>query len=287
MSLKIPDENAVSPAAARIKEVMLPTDYPTEKLLGWEFAAFTERQCVERILKELRAGRGGWLITVNLDHLRRLALDEAYATLCRQADILVADGMPLIWASRIQRTPLPERVAGSSLVSTLSAGAAAEDRSVFLLGGESGTAQEAAAVLTARHPEIKIAGTCCPTIDSRVSPDDPGLEATLEALSAANPDIVYVGLGSPKQELLIDQFRTIFPGTWWIGVGISFSYLCDRIRRPPVWAREAGMEWFFRLLQEPRRLSGRYLRDDLPFFFVLLARASARRLRKSFARRLL
>lgn len=254
---------------------MVKQDIPTQELRGWRFAAMTELRVINHILSESQSGRGGWLVTANLDHLRRLTCDEEFATLCRQANFLVADGMPLIWASRVQGTPLPERVAGSSLVSTLSRAAAEQGRSVFLLGGDPGTAEGAARVLQDRCPGLEIAGICCPTLSADITQNEAEFARIADLLARAKPDIIYVALGSPKQELLISQLRDLLPHAWWLGVGISFSYLCGRIRRAPGWVRQAGMEWLYRLAQEPRRLAGRYLRDDVPFCIGLLLRAAA------------
>lgn len=253
---------------------MKETDYPIEMLSGWPFAAVTEDQCVSYILREIREDRGGWVVTANLDLLRRLVRDGDFAALCGQASFIVADGMPLIWASWIQGSPLPERVAGSSLISALSAGAAKHACSVFLLGGKAGTAEAAAEVLSLHYPNLQVAGTCCPRISRNLEENEREIERIVDQLKAARPDIVYVALGSPKQEILINRLRPYFPGTWWLGVGISFSYLCGRIRRPPGWVRQSGLEWLYRLVQEPRRLAWRYLVNDFPFGVSLLIHAA-------------
>ena len=139
-------------------------EVPSVRLRGWKIHALTQAQCVRHILAELDAGRGGWVATVNVDHLRRLGRDHDFGSLYAQASLVVADGMPLVWASRLQGTPLPERVAGSDLICSLSAAAAERGRSVFLLGGTPGTAQAASARLRAEYPALRIAGCCCPQI---------------------------------------------------------------------------------------------------------------------------
>jgi N-acetylglucosaminyldiphosphoundecaprenol N-acetyl-beta-D-mannosaminyltransferase len=247
---------------------------PVIELCGIRIDAITEQQCVERVLRALADGRGGWITTPNLDHLRRLAGDAEFRALCAPADLVVADGAPLVWASRLQRTPLPERVAGSDLISSLSAGAARAGRSVFLLGGDAGTAEGAAAVLRARHPELCIAGTHRPELGFE---RDPAQRTEIERiLAAAAPDIVYVALGSPKQERVIAELRPLLPRTWWLGIGISFSFLTGDVRRAPPWMRKVGLEWTHRLAQEPKRLARRYLVDGLPFAARLLARSAWR-----------
>lgn len=254
------------------------------RLLGTRFHPVTEAQCIDQIMFELAAGRGGWLLTANLDHLRRLVRDEDYGSLCAGATLVVADGMPVVWASRVQGTPLPQRVAGSDLVNTLSAAAAERGRSVFLLGGDPGTAEAAAKVLAQRYPNFLLAGLDCPA--PGFDQDQQELNRIEAMLIASKPDIVYVALGSPKQERLIAALRDRLPQTWWIGVGISFSFLCGRVRRAPRWLQYAGMEWLHRLMQEPGRLSGRYLRHGLPFALSLFGFVLWNRLRRTSSPRI-
>lgn len=247
---------------------------PRIELLGVSLHAITEAECVARVHAELAAGRGGWVTTPNLDHLRRLVRDDSFRTLCAGSSLAVADGAPLVLASKLQRTPLPARVAGSDLISSLSAAAAEHGRSVFLLGGDPGTAEGAARVLRERHPTLVIAGTACP--EPGFERDSARLRALTEMLERARPDIVYVALGSPKQERLIADLRPILPAAWWLGIGISFSFLTGDVRRAPAWMRRAGLEWVHRLGQEPRRLARRYLVDGLPFAAVLFTRTAWR-----------
>lgn len=240
----------------------------TVSIRGVHLHAITQRQCIDTIIRRSREGKGGWVVTPNLDHLRRLTRDRQTAELCSGATLMVADGMPLIWASRIQGTPLPERVAGSDLISTLSAAAAAHDRSIFLLGGAGDTSVRAAAVLRQRHPNIRIVGIDSPPIGFEKNPAE--LARISAMLQEAAPDIVFVALGSPKQEQLIASLRPKMPATWWLGIGISFSFLCGEVKRAPRWVQHLGLEWVHRLVQEPRRLARRYLVECIPFGIQLL-----------------
>jgi len=250
-------------------------DLPRIELSGIGLHAITEAECVDHVVRELRDGRGGWIVTPNLDHMRRLTTDASYRELCESADVLVADGMPLLWASRVQGTPLPERVAGSSLISTLTAGLARRGGGrVFLLGGDGATAAEAARVLARRHPEIVVCGLESPRVGDHV--DDATRERLGRRLRWSRPDLVFVALGSPKQERLIRALREEYDGAWMVGVGISFSFLAGHVRRAPTWMQRAGLEWVHRLAQEPRRLARRYLVDGIPFAVRLMV-TSARR----------
>jgi N-acetylglucosaminyldiphosphoundecaprenol N-acetyl-beta-D-mannosaminyltransferase len=184
--------------------------------------------------------------------------------------------MPLVWAARLQRTPVPERVAGSNLISSLTADAAARGASVFLLGGSPGTAARAAQVFRSRHPALNVAGVLSPPLGFERNASE--LAVIRDTLVRARPDIVFVGLGFPKQERLIEWLRPSFPRTWFMGVGASFSFVSGEIERAPRWMQDAGMEWLHRLAREPRRLIKRYILGDLPFALRLYASVVAGRI---------
>lgn len=243
----------------------------TVNLRGALVSALTEAQCVSLILDELDAGRGGWLVTMNLDHLRRFDQEPTYASRVRRANLLIADGMPLVWASRLLGTPLPERVTGSNLIWSLSQAAAEQGRSIFLVGGTSFASTRTARILQERFPLLKLAGVICPDMGFEQRANE--LEELTQALISAQPDIVYVALGSPKEDDLIDRLRIQMPRTWWLGVGISFSFVSGEISRAPLWVQRAGLEWLHRLVQEPQRLYKRYVFHGIPFAGVLLGDA--------------
>lgn len=252
-----------------------PNDRRAVRLLGFPIDALTQRQVIQTIMSKLRSGKGGWVATHNLDHLRRLRMDPSFAALCATASIRTADGKPLLWAAKLRGTPLPERVAGSDLTVTLTAAAAKEGRSIFLLGGNCGTAEKCAEVLKAQHPELHIAGIACPKPGFEKNSAE--MKALKEQLLAAKPDIVYVALGSPKQERLIGQLIPLLPQTWFLGIGISLSFITGEVQRAPQWMQTTGLEWAHRLGQEPRRLFKRYLIDGVPFAAKLLLESARER----------
>lgn len=244
--------------------------------------AVTEAQCVEHVMTALAAGRGGWIVTVNLHHVRLFADDPAYAELCAQASLRVADGMPLVWASRLRGTPLPERVAGSNLIRSLSTAAAARGFPVYLLGGDPGAAGQAAQRLQAENPRLRIAGVACPAVGWRDHVESEG--AVLDAVIRAEPALVFVALAKPAQDQVIARLLQRLPATWFVGVGISFSFVAGQLHRAPPWMQNFGLEWLHRLWQEPRRLWARYL-GMLPHLWRLLRRALAERSSTIAARR--
>jgi N-acetylglucosaminyldiphosphoundecaprenol N-acetyl-beta-D-mannosaminyltransferase len=232
---------------------------------------------MDRISSDLAQGRGGWAITPNLDIVRRMVVDPAYRELLSPATLRLADGMPLVWASRVQRTPLKERVAGSDLIWSLSARAAEEGRSIYFLGGNPGAAAAAAAKLKELHPALIVAGIDCPPIG--FESDERYMSGLRERLIAAAPDICFVALGAPKQDRVIRGLFPLLPRTWFLGIGISFSFVAGEVKRAPRWMRAAGLEWAHRMAQEPRRLARRYLLEGVPFAARLMLSAVLNRFR--------
>jgi N-acetylglucosaminyldiphosphoundecaprenol N-acetyl-beta-D-mannosaminyltransferase len=246
---------------------------------GARFAAVTELASVEEIIDAASTRRGHWTITANADHLRRYRHDPIARELIDEADLVVADGMPLIWASRLAGTSLPERVAGSNMIWSICERACRRGQSVMLLGGDPGIAPRAGRVLRERYPGLEIAGTVCPPYG--FEHDVREIDRLCEQVNASSPQIVFVALGFPKQDVLIRRLRCALPEASFIGVGISLSFVAGEVSRAPGWMRKLGLEWFYRLLQEPRRLAHRYLVVGLPFVLLLLASALVHRLIRS------
>jgi N-acetylglucosaminyldiphosphoundecaprenol N-acetyl-beta-D-mannosaminyltransferase len=259
------------------------TRFETVELCGMSLASLRSEQLIAHIFEQLRLGKGGWLVTANLDFLRRFVRDPASRSIYADADLRVADGMPLVWASHLQGTPLPERVAGSSLLVPICQAAARDGRSVYLLGGDPKAAPVAAERLRKEAPGLAIAGLSSPQISAEVTEAE--LTELRATLRSAAPAIVFVAFGSPKQERVIAALRMEFPQTWWIGVGISLSFLAGQVQRAPQLVQRLGLEWVHRLAQEPERLFRRYIIEDLPFAFELFGRAALGRMRGAEPRR--
>jgi N-acetylglucosaminyldiphosphoundecaprenol N-acetyl-beta-D-mannosaminyltransferase len=250
---------------------------PTIPLMGLDVAAVSERETIDYVLEGLVRRGGGWVSTVNLDVLRQWHGSADVRELVATADLVVADGMPLVWAGELQGSPLPERVAGSSLILSLTAAAADAGASVFLLGGNPGTADAAAAELVKLSPHLRVAGTLCPPFG--FDRDPAWLDRIEQQLRETSPDIVYVGLGFPKQERLILQLRGRLPTTWFVALGGCFTFVAGEIPRAPATMQRLGLEWLYRMAQEPKRLYRRYLFHGIPFLVQLLASAVAFRFR--------
>jgi len=239
------------------------------------FDAVTEDEVVARVLAALTRGDGGWISTPNVDILRRSAEDAEVRRLISAADIVVADGAPVVWAAKLCGQPLPERVAGSALLWSLSVAAAGCGRGVYLLGGAPGVADRAAARLRQHAPGLRVTGTFAPPWGFEFDPAQ--VDAIRDRLVSADPDIVFVGLGCPKQERLIAALTPDLPHAWWIGCGAALAFAAGELRRAPVWVQASGLEWVHRMAAEPRRLVRRYLVDDAPYALRLLARSALSR----------
>ena len=225
-----------------------------------------------------KTGQPRYVCTGNLDHLSMLARDPEFRAIYNAADLVLADGAPVVWLSHLVRHPegpLRERVAGSDLFWELARASASAGVRLFFLGGSPGSADRAADMVRQRHPSAQVCGTYCPPVERFGDPEE---QARIQqAVRDANPDILLVGLGAPKQEKWITAYKDRLGVPVSIGVGGTFEMAGGTVRRAPLWARRAGLEWAHRFLQEPTRLWRRYFMRDLPFLLVLTARTLASR----------
>lgn len=241
--------------------------------------ALIHRDSLEEVAQEVvrLAARAvpAMVVTPNADQVVNLERDPALRDAYAHADVVVPDGMPVVWAAWLLGTPVKERVTGSDLMPRLCALAAQRGLKVFLLGGGEGIAERAAANLVRSHPGLQIAGTACPAPGFE---QDPEQDACLvAAIRSSHADFVFVCLGSPKQEVWTCRHLAQFDNGVFLDVGAAIDFCAGTTKRAPGWMQHSGLEWLFRLSHEPRRLAGRYTRDL--YFFVLLARQVWRRVR--------
>jgi N-acetylglucosaminyldiphosphoundecaprenol N-acetyl-beta-D-mannosaminyltransferase len=205
------------------------------------------------------------IVTVNAQIYVLAEKSARYRECLFTADYLCADGMPLVWAcDRLGGLKVP-RVAGVDLIEHLCRLGAADGLAVFFLGGRPDMANQSARNLSRRYPGLKIAGVSCPNWGFEKHEDT--LNPVLEKIARAKPHILFAGLGAPKQELLIDEHIRPLKVPIAIGIGGSFEILSGSIERAPQWVRSSGLEWTFRLRQEPRRLWKRYLVGNAEFLW--------------------
>src|SRR5215471_1600302 len=206
-----------------------------------------------------------WIDNLNFDHVVLAETDVEFRNAYQAASLSLADGQPLIWTSRLLGVPLPERIAGSDLVVPLMQRAGQRGWRVYLLGAGPGVALAAAEHFRTNYG-VRIAGVDAPTISTSGGPEE---EVALQRLRSASPDLVLVALGSPKQEIWIHRVSGAIQPSVAIGVGASFDFIAGRVRRAPRWMAKSGLEWVFRISQQPR-LIRRYLFRDPKFLLILL-----------------
>lgn len=213
-----------------------------------------------------RSGKGHQIATVNADFVVKSLHDDKLRRILQESDMATADGMPLVWSARLLGVPLADRVTGADMVPALAQRAAEKGYSIYLLGAAPGVAQQAADILQARHPGLRIAGVSSPSFDA-VSRRDPQI---VEECRAANPDILLVAFGNPKQEKWIYDQAAELSIPVMMGVGGTLDFIAGVTRRAPAWMQRSGWEWLYRLVQEPRRLWKRYAVDLVGFTYFFL-----------------
>ncbi len=239
-------------------------------LLGIPVEDLTMNEAMARCEAYIRAGRATgrphYVTTANADFAVLGLKDPELRRLLLESDMTTADGMPLVWGSRLLGLPIEGRVTGSDMVPALAELCARNGFSIFFLGAREGVAARTAEVLKQRYPDLKVAGCYSP-------PPAPLLEmdpTIVDRVRAAKPDLLLVAFGTPKQEKWIKMHLFNLQVPLSIGVGASFDFIVGEQRRAPLWMQRAGLEWLFRLINEPRRLWKRYVLDMFYFgvFFV-------------------
>lgn len=205
-------------------------------------------------------------ITVNVDFMvnalrvfSNQPLNPELLKVMRLSKLVVADGMPLVLLSKIFGEKLPERVAGSDLIFDIAELAALKKKRLYFLGGTAESANNAAKILRAKYPNLEIVGIETPFIKLDDSEETKNFDKELcEKIMATKPDLLLVGLGNPKQELWVARNAKLLSGLISIGIGGSFNFVCGTVKRAPRWMQKSGLEWIFRIYQEPKRLFKRY-----------------------------
>ncbi|WP_420236776.1 WecB/TagA/CpsF family glycosyltransferase [Telmatobacter bradus] len=227
-------------------------------LLGLPLSSVTAEEATNRIEQLILSGGSHQVCPVNLDVWLNALDDPHLHRIMAGCSLVVADGMPLVWASGLQGSPLPERVTGVDLVPRLAVLSARKGYRIFLLGGNSGVAERAKKLLERTYPGVQVVGTFCPAKENLIRMDH---DEILQRVHEARPDILLVAFGNPKQEKWIWMHRKRLGVPIAMGVGGSFDILVGDTRRAPRWIQRCGMEWAMRCVQEPARLGPRYLRD--------------------------
>jgi N-acetylglucosaminyldiphosphoundecaprenol N-acetyl-beta-D-mannosaminyltransferase len=254
---------------------MLPAD-ETVRVWGLPLAAVTFDQALDRIDRLVATARPSLIVTANLNYAMLADADPRLREVTNRAALVLADGMPLVWWSKLGPRPLPERVAGSDLIYGVCERAAKHGHGIYLLGAAPGVANDAAQKLLAKYPGLRIVGVECPPF-RKLTPDEE--REQVDRIRSARPDILFVAFGQPKGEFWIDGRLDSLGVPVCIQVGATLDFVAGRVKRSPRWMQKTGLEWVYRILQEPSRLAKRYL-DNLLFLLRTLFASRYRRERR-------
>ncbi len=227
-------------------------------ILGVPFDNVTTPETLEIIAEMISSGQPHCAATANVDFIVQALEDVELRRILFDMHLILADGMPIVWASKFLGNPLPERVTGSGLIPLLLAAAEARGWRVFFLGGTNESVAEAAAKTRAKHPNLQLVGAYSPPFKPLLEMDH---EDILRRIREASPDILLVAFGCPKQEKWINMHYRQSGVPFSVGVGATIDFLAGTFKRAPLWMQKTGTEWIFRMLQEPKRLIKRYGKD--------------------------
>lgn len=221
-------------------------------------------ECLAEIERLIQSEKKSYVVAVNADVIMKIEKDAELKTLTDKADMVLVDGKPLIWIAKKHKLPITEKISGSDMVPLLCEKAAEKGYTVFILGGQNGTADRAKKKLEEMYSSIQIVGTYEPPIG--FENDEKETEAINVRISQAAPDILLVCLGCPKQEKFIYRNIDRFNAKVSICAGATVDFIAGNIKRAPKWMSAHGLEWLYRFFQEPTRLFRRYFIDDIKIF---------------------
>jgi N-acetylglucosaminyldiphosphoundecaprenol N-acetyl-beta-D-mannosaminyltransferase len=237
-------------------------------ILGVGIDAVTMGGAVAEFQRLIVTGTPALACSLHVDLCMKIQRDPELREIYRAADLVLVDGTPMMWAARFLGTPLPERVSGSEFVPTFCRAAVREGYRLFLLGAAPDVAAGARRRLEQQNPGLAIVGTYSPPLgfehDARENAH------IVRRVREARPDVLFAAFGPSKQEKWLFRFRHELGVPVSMGVGSTFDYLGGRLKRAPVWLQRMGLEWSYRLIQEPRRLWRRYLLEDPPFVYHVI-----------------
>lgn len=232
-----------------------------QPLLNTYASNLTMSETVSIIDRFICEKKKSYIVAINVDVVMKIEKDAILKKITDNADIVLVDGKPLIWISKIQKKPIKEKISGSDLVPLLCQKAAEKNHSIFILGGAEGVAKKAKQNLEKKYPGIQITGVYAPPYG--FESDEAELDKINKVISNVKPDILITCFGCPKQEKFIYQNYQKYDATVSICAGATVDFLAEHIKRAPRWMSEHGLEWFYRFLQEPKRMFKRYFIDDI------------------------
>lgn len=237
-----------------------PADSTLVSVLGVPIDNVSMDEVLDKVEEWIAEGGFHQIATANTDFLINAIVDDELEEVLSRCDLVLADGMPLVWTSILKGKRLKERVTGSDMVPKLAALSARQGYRLFLLGSTQQNLDRATAWMEASYPGVNVVGTYSPEFGSL---EDMDHEEILAQIEAVNPDILLVAFGNPKQEKWLSMHRSRLHVPVCIGVGASFDFLAGAVKRAPAWMQHTGLEWFYRVAQEPSRLARRYMKNAL------------------------
>ena len=238
-------------------------------LFGCNMDNVSMEETLERVDGFVRSGRPHQHVVVNVDKLVKASRDDALRRIINECDLVNVDGMPVVWAARLLGKPLKERVAGIDLFEALMRRAAERGWRVFLLGARLDVVQAVGALYAHRYPGLVLAGVR----DGYWQGEAEEAEVVRE-VGVSRADLLFVAMSSPKKEQFLGRYQAEMKIPFAMGVGGSFDVAVGKVKRAPAWMQRSGLEWFYRFLQEPRRMFRRYFIDDMAFLWLLVKEAA-------------
>lgn len=239
-------------------------EYPSSnrvKILNVKIDNYTLEEALTEIEYLIQERKNAYVVTPNLDHIVMLEKDLQFRKVYEDADMVLADGKPLVWLASIKRTPIKGKISGSDLFPRLAELSAQKGYSMYFLGAGEGVAHRAAERLQERYLGLNVVGTYSPPYGFENDSDE--IKKIIGNIRKANPDILIVGLGAPKQEKFIWKYRKKMNVPVSLGLGASLDFEAGEKKRAPRWMSEHGLEWLYRMIKEPRRLVKRYVKDGI------------------------
>lgn len=232
-----------------------------QPLLNTYINNLTMPETIDKIEKMISSKNKSYVVAVNVDVIMKIENDPYLKEIVDNADMVLVDGKPLVWISKMYGRPLKAKISGSDLVPLLCDVAAQKGYSIFIIGGKDGIAEQAQKRLESKLPNIKIVGTYAPPMG--FEKDEEELNKINSMISKAKPDLLIACFGCPKQEKWIYENINKYDAKVSICAGATVDFLAGNVKRAPRWMSEHGLEWFYRFLQEPKRMFKRYFVDDV------------------------
>ena len=231
------------------------------KFMNTEVDNLTMEEALVEIDNLIKQNKNSYVVTPNVDHIVQLEKGGEIVEVYKDADLILTDGKPLIWISKLYKNPIKEKISGSDLFPLLCKMASEKKYKMFFLGAAEGIAAKAAENLKNKYEGLSVVGTYSPPYG--FENDEKEIDKIIKMINEVQPHILIVGLGCPKQELFIFHYRNRLNVPISLGLGASLDFEAGNIKRAPKWMSNCGLEWLYRIFQDPKRLVKRYLIDDL------------------------